>query len=141
MSHEDSQISRLNSKPRVHFGSLEGQDSVKRVRTEESTSSSNGGVDLDALGNYSILSPCISNVVLILCLVAESIDPAYSVNAGEADKQVLAEFERRKRAFQLAVPTDDKRVRQRLREIGEPQCLFGEGVSSFKLYSFYNRTN
>ncbi|CAO3611477.1 unnamed protein product [Mucor hiemalis] len=86
---------------------MKGQDSVKRVRTEESTSSSNGGVDLDAL--------------------AESIDPAYSVNAGEADKQVLAEFERRKRAFQLAVPTDDKRVRQRLREIGKPQCLFGEG--------------
>lgn len=74
-------------------------------------------------------------------MVAESIDPAYSVNAGEADKQVLAEFERRKRAFQLAVPTDDKRVRQRLREIGEPQCLFGEGVSSFKLCSLYNRAN
>lgn len=57
------------------------------------------------------------------------MEPAYSINAGEADKQVLAEFERRKRAFQLAVPTDDKRVRQRLRDIGEPQCLFGEGVS------------
>ncbi|KAG2203307.1 hypothetical protein INT47_000227 [Mucor saturninus] len=106
MDHEESQISRLNSKPRVHFGSLEGQDTVKRLRTEEPTSSS-GGIDLDALD--------------------ESMEPAYSINAGEADKQVLAEFERRKRAFQLAVPTDDKRVRQRLRDIGEPQCLFGEG--------------
>ncbi|KAL0145985.1 WD40 repeat-like protein [Mucor lusitanicus] len=108
MDNEPSQISRLTSKPRVHFGSLEGQESVKRARTDDNTSTSNNGtIDLDAL--------------------AESMEPAYSVNAGEADKQVLAEFERRKRAFQIAVPTDDGRVRQRLRDIGEPQCLFGEG--------------
>ncbi|KAI8645051.1 WD40-repeat-containing domain protein [Parasitella parasitica] len=94
MDNEPSQISRLTSKPRVHFGSLEGQESVKRARTDEGTPTSNNGtIDLDAL----------------------------------ADKQVLAEFERRKRAFQIAVPTDDGRVRQRLRDIGEPQCLFGEG--------------
>lgn len=49
MDHDDSQIARLTSKPRVHFGSLEGQESVKRARTEEAASS-NGGVDLDALG-------------------------------------------------------------------------------------------
>lgn len=72
--------------------------------------------------------------------IAESMEPAYSINAGEADKQVLAEFERRKRAFQIAVPTDDGRVRQRLRDIGEPQCLFGEGVSSIT-YVSYNETN
>lgn len=53
MSHENSQISRLNSKPRVHFGSLEGHESVKRARIDESTSSSSGGIDLDALGNYN----------------------------------------------------------------------------------------
>lgn len=51
MDHEESQISRLNSKPRVHFGSLEGQDTVKRLRTEEPSTSS-GGVDLDALGKF-----------------------------------------------------------------------------------------
>lgn len=51
MSHEDSQISRLNSKPRIHFGSLEGHESVKRARIDETTSSSSGGIDLDALGN------------------------------------------------------------------------------------------
>ncbi|RCH83047.1 U4/U6 small nuclear ribonucleoprotein Prp4, partial [Rhizopus stolonifer] len=66
---------------------------------------------------------CIS---LTLSLV-EARDAGYSVAAGEADREVMEEFERRKRAFQLAVPTDDGRVRQRLRDIGEPQCLFGEG--------------
>ena len=29
----------------------------------------------------------------------------------------------------MAVPTDDKRVRERLRAYGEPITLFGEGVS------------
>jgi len=40
-------------------------------------------------------------------------------------------FERRKRARTLAVPTDDKKVREKLRELGEPQCLFGEDVCQF----------
>ena len=42
---------------------------------------------------------------------------------------ILDEFERKKRARTLAVPTDDGRVRTRLKELGEPQCLFGEGVT------------
>ena len=51
MDNEPSQISRLTSKPRVHFGSLEVQESVKRARTDDSASTSNNGtIDLDALG-------------------------------------------------------------------------------------------
>jgi U4/U6 small nuclear ribonucleoprotein PRP4 len=51
MDHEESQISRLNAKPRIHFGSLEGQESVKRARVDESAAGgSSGGIDLDALG-------------------------------------------------------------------------------------------
>lgn len=53
MDKEPSQISKLASKPRVHFGSLEGQESVKRMRFDETTSTSNsGGIDLNALGNH-----------------------------------------------------------------------------------------
>ena len=33
----------------------------------------------------------------------------------------------------MAVPTDDKRVRDRLRAYGEPITLFGEGVSGLLL--------
>lgn len=54
-----------------------------------------------------------------------------AIRARAADREILQEFERRKRARQIAVPTDDTRVRLRLRELGEPQCLFGEGVSSW----------
>jgi len=42
---------------------------------------------------------------------------------------ILDELERKKKARTMAVPTDDNRVRARLREIGEPITLFGERVS------------
>jgi len=48
----------------------------------------------------------------------------------KAEQQaILDEFERKKKARNIAVPTDDKKVRLRLRELGEPITLFGEGVS------------
>ncbi|KAF8315374.1 U4/U6 snRNP-specific spliceosomal protein [Clavulina sp. PMI_390] len=49
-----------------------------------------------------------------------------SQRAREENQAILAELERRKRTRTLAVPTDDGRVRARLREIGEPVTLFGE---------------
>lgn len=42
------------------------------------------------------------------------------------NKVLLDELERKKKARSLAVPTDDTRVKARLREIGEPITLFGE---------------
>ncbi|KAF8475189.1 U4/U6 snRNP-specific spliceosomal protein [Russula ochroleuca] len=42
------------------------------------------------------------------------------------NKVILDELERKKKARALAVPTDDNRVKARLREIGEPITLFGE---------------
>ena len=44
-----------------------------------------------------------------------------------SQQAVLDEFERKQRARSLAVPTDDGRVRARLRELKEPMTLFGEG--------------
>ena len=46
---------------------------------------------------------------------------------------ILDELERKKKARTIAVPTDDKAVRSRLREIGEPITLFGERVSQLSL--------
>lgn len=45
----------------------------------------------------------------------------------EKASAILSQFERKKRAAALTVPTDDGRVRARLRELGEPITLFGEG--------------
>jgi len=48
------------------------------------------------------------------------------------NKVILDELERKKKARTMAVPTDDNRVKARLREIGEPITLFGERVSGKK---------
>ncbi|RHZ61165.1 putative pre-mRNA splicing factor [Aspergillus thermomutatus] len=45
----------------------------------------------------------------------------------ERASAILSQFERKRRAAAMAVPTDDNRVRARLRELGEPITLFGEG--------------
>lgn len=45
----------------------------------------------------------------------------------EKASAILSQFERKRRAAAMAVPTDDNRVRMRLRELGEPITLFGEG--------------
>lgn len=45
----------------------------------------------------------------------------------ERQAEVLAEFERRKRARQITVSTDDVEVKACLRALGEPITLFGEG--------------
>ncbi|THH32454.1 hypothetical protein EUX98_g1730 [Antrodiella citrinella] len=49
-----------------------------------------------------------------------------SERARQENKVLLDELERKKKARSLAVPTDDNKVKSRLREIGEPITLFGE---------------
>lgn len=53
------------------------------------------------------------------------------------NKVILDELERKKKARTMAVPTDDNRVKLRLREIGEPITLFGERVSIGSFYVQY----
>jgi U4/U6 small nuclear ribonucleoprotein PRP4 len=47
--------------------------------------------------------------------------------APEKASAILSQFERKRLAASIAVPTDDGRVRARLREFGQPVTLFGEG--------------
>ncbi|KZW00055.1 WD40 repeat-like protein [Exidia glandulosa HHB12029] len=62
--------------------------------------------------------------------LVDDVDYALGGSASErarAENQALLdELERKKKARTMAVPTDDGRVRARLREIGEPITLFGE---------------
>ncbi|CAD5227912.1 unnamed protein product [Bursaphelenchus okinawaensis] len=44
------------------------------------------------------------------------------------EQQLLAEFDRRRKARNLMIPTDDERVKYLLRKISEPICLFGEDI-------------
>nr|ODO01112.1 U4/U6 small nuclear ribonucleoprotein PRP4 [Cryptococcus depauperatus CBS 7855] len=62
-----------------------------------------------------------------------AIDNSYALG-GEDDSReraqnaaIIEELERKKRLRKMAVPTDDKKVRDRLRAYGHPVTLFGEG--------------
>jgi U4/U6 small nuclear ribonucleoprotein PRP4 len=58
------------------------------------------------------------------------------------NKVILDELERKKKARTMAVPTDDNRVKLRLREIGEPITLFGERVSFWHFcILYYNKSS
>jgi U4/U6 small nuclear ribonucleoprotein PRP4 len=59
---------------------------------------------------------------------AVPMDRDYTLQgSNQQASDVLAQLERKKFANTIAVPTDDKKVRQSLRAIGEPITLFGEG--------------
>lgn len=45
----------------------------------------------------------------------------------ESQAELLEQLEKRKRARQIQVSTDDVEVKASLRQLGEPICLFGEG--------------
>ncbi|KIW65317.1 hypothetical protein PV04_07588 [Phialophora macrospora] len=61
------------------------------------------------------------------------IDRNYDIPTGaggvapEKASAILSQFDRKRRLAMLAVPTDDGKVRARLRELGQPVTLFGEG--------------
>ncbi|KAJ1918301.1 hypothetical protein H4219_002698 [Mycoemilia scoparia] len=110
------------SSTRIHFGSLEQQavENAKRKRKEEQeeqSSGAKGGVTLDELD-------------------ATNLDDANIYEMGEGSsvsmgshQAVLEELERKRLARTLAVPTADVDVRAKLRECGEPICLFGEDAA------------
>ncbi|XP_047542004.1 U4/U6 small nuclear ribonucleoprotein Prp4 [Vanessa atalanta] len=98
-------------KPRqVHYGSLEEQE---KARLAALAAAAREGVEESGkeLGDIQI-----SNEYMEL---EEEIS--------RDKKALLEEFERRRKARQLNVSTDDDEVRRSLRQLGEPVCLFGEG--------------
>ena len=70
-----------------------------------------------------------------ICSQVTALDRDYvmpSTTSGVAPEKasaILSQFERKRKAAALAVPTDDGRVRARLREMGEPMTLFGEDAA------------
>ena len=64
-----------------------------------------------------------------------AVDHDYDIPTGatgmapERASAILAQFERKRRVAETIVPTDDGRVRAKLRELGEPITLFGEDAA------------
>lgn len=66
--------------------------------------------------------------------LTEVVDNTYALGGSDDEREreqnaaLHEQLERKKRMRRMAVPTDDKKVRDRLRVYGEPITLFAEGV-------------
>uniref|UniRef100_A0A673LR55 U4/U6 small nuclear ribonucleoprotein Prp4 n=1 Tax=Sinocyclocheilus rhinocerous TaxID=307959 RepID=A0A673LR55_9TELE len=110
MSDEDE--APVVKKARIFYGSLEEKEK-ERLRREGISAAARDAVKAGIeAGNINISS-------------GESMEMEERVSERQAE--VLAEFERRKRARQITVSTDDVEVKACLRALGEPITLFGEG--------------
>lgn len=101
MSDEETEITYTHRTKTIHYGSLEEAERQNPVHSKTEL-------------------PVATEVP-----EAESMD--IEDNEQEAKQELLEEFERRKKARQIHVSTDDTEVKLQLRQLGEPICLFGEG--------------
>ncbi|GFG33691.1 hypothetical protein Cfor_02436 [Coptotermes formosanus] len=115
---DDEDVLYVKKQKTIHYGSLEEQErarlstaAVKSGDSDEEGGSSNTVQQASEVGNVNISD--------------EYMELEEEMNR---DRQaLLEEFERRKRARQINVSTDDEEVKRNLRQLGEPICLFGEG--------------
>ncbi|KAM6985557.1 U4/U6 small nuclear ribonucleoprotein Prp4 [Aplochiton taeniatus] len=109
MSDDDE--APLAKKSRIFYGSLEEKER-ERLGREASGSGKDAVKAGIAAGNINISS-------------GDTMEMEERVS--ERQQEVLADFERRKRARQITVSTDDSEVKACLRALGEPITRFGEG--------------
>uniref|UniRef100_A0A8C4R5Y9 Pre-mRNA splicing tri-snRNP complex factor PRPF4 n=1 Tax=Eptatretus burgeri TaxID=7764 RepID=A0A8C4R5Y9_EPTBU len=98
-----------SKRPRIHYGSLEESE---REKLTKGTSSKSTIKEAVKAGHINISGGTVFDL---------------EEHVNERRAEVLAEFERRKRARQITVPTDDAEVKAGLRNLSEPITLFGEG--------------
>lgn len=114
MSDSDDDIKpSVIKRPKIHYGSL-AESALKILQqipdSNNQTADSKGVSSQNEGGNIFVSSETIE--------MDKFVDPH--------KEAILAEFERRKRAKSLTIPTDDNEVKTMLRMLDEPICLFGE---------------
>lgn len=103
----------------VHYGSLE---ETERARIAAAVEDGSEDEKDDSTTNENVSAAASVGNVHISTEYMELEDEM------SKDRQaLLEEFERRKKARQINVSTDDSEVKKNLRHLGEPICLFGEG--------------
>lgn len=100
-------------------------------------------MDIDDLGKSRpfyllpcyLLSPSYCPLAPLANARTLAVDNTYQLGGSDDERErdqnaaLVEQLERKQRMRRMAVPTDDKKVRERLRAYGEPITLFGEGVS------------
>jgi U4/U6 small nuclear ribonucleoprotein PRP4 len=116
----DDEINYVKKQKLVHFGSIEEKER-QRIASKVSSNSS-------IIPNNQTKGPNIN-------ISDEYLDIEKEVITKEK-QSVLEEFERRKKARQIAVSTDDIEVRAHLRQLNEPICI-SFSLTIFKLFKTY----
>jgi U4/U6 small nuclear ribonucleoprotein PRP4 len=113
-SDDEEELSVPQVKKPLKYGSLE-----EREKQRLAAGSSSGSLASDAIkagkaaGNINITEGGSYDIA--------EVDPS------EGQAELLAVLEKKKKARQIQVSTDDSEVKANLRQLGEPICLFGEG--------------
>lgn len=120
-------LSKTLKKPRIHFGSIEESLSAAAAANVV-VHNHGGGVNNDDDDGVDVELLIQEAGFSLDEIVDDGPDSSETMAKAKAENRaILAEFERKKIARSLAVPTDDRKVRQRLKDFSEPQTYFGEG--------------
>ncbi|KAL5267901.1 hypothetical protein ACHWQZ_G004823 [Mnemiopsis leidyi] len=118
-SEDDERVTKLNfKKDRIHFGSLEDAKILAAPETAKPVEEGEKMVEFSATGDKSDTESDNSG--------EEDLSGVQTL-VDEHQAQLWDELAKKKAARNIAVPTEDKRVKDMLREMEEPICLFGEG--------------
>jgi len=152
---DDDDIQYIKRQRTLHYGSLEESERKRQnaaasgaaaTTTSGTTASSGAGTtttgtggqleDIDSDEDYEESTKKTSNAKQAgappptAATLANKIDDDYFDLEMEMERDkvaLLEEFERKKRARQINVSTDDTEIKSNLRQLNEPICYFGEG--------------
>uniref|UniRef100_A0A1A9WTI4 Pre-mRNA processing factor 4 (PRP4)-like domain-containing protein n=1 Tax=Glossina brevipalpis TaxID=37001 RepID=A0A1A9WTI4_9MUSC len=133
---DDDDIQYVKRQRTLHYGSLEESERkrIAAVSVGIPASSSSQLEDIDSDEDYeeqkkSAPSPPAAPPPTAGALVNKIDDDFFDLETEVAKDKValLEEFERKKRARQINVSTDDAEIKRNLRYLNEPICYFGEG--------------
>jgi len=114
----------MTDRAHIHFGSLEHAERERLAKLEEETTKR---LELLRASKSSASSSAPPPPPPVAAPPPETVELSTASQQAIARQQELKEsMAKRKRARELAVPTNDNQVKLKLRDSGEPVCLFGE---------------
>lgn len=139
---DDDDIQYIKRQRTLHYGSLEETERKRQTAsasvagTPTTATTTTGQLeDIESDEDYEESNKKSSSTKSVLppptsASLANKIDDEYFDLETEMERDkvaLLEEFERKKRARQINVSTDDSEIKNNLRQLNEPICYFGEG--------------
>uniref|UniRef100_A0A034VMW8 U4/U6 small nuclear ribonucleoprotein Prp4 n=1 Tax=Bactrocera dorsalis TaxID=27457 RepID=A0A034VMW8_BACDO len=140
---DDEDIQYVKRQRTLHYGSLEEVERKRQTAavagaSSTATASTSSGVavtnqleDIESDEDYEeVKKPTAPTLPPTSGALANKIDDDYfdlETEVAKDKEALLKEFERKKRARQINVSTDDAEIKANLRQLNEPICYFGEG--------------